>query len=274
MNHIGLDAGSVSVKLVALDSKGSIQSSLYQRHKEQPLPVALEMLKAVGIRESESRSHNFSLSLTGSAGRLLGNILGIAPVNEVVAYAYATRKLYPHIRTIIELGGEDSKLIILGEDSYSARDFYMNSVCAAGTGSFLDQQAERLRLSIEQFSELSLKSQRPPRIAGRCSVFAKSDMIHLQQIATPVEDIVAGLCFAVARNFKGSIARGRELAYPVSFQGGVAANSGMIRAFKEIFGIDELFVPTPAISILSPISRYISSSPCLTASIGLPEVIR
>ena len=96
---------------------------------------------------------------------------------------------------------------------------------------------------MEEFSELSLKSQRPPRIAGRCSVFAKSDMIHLQQIATPVEDIVAGLCFAVARNFKGSIARGRELAFPVSFQGGVAANSGMIRAFKEIFGIDELFVP-------------------------------
>lgn len=243
MKHIGLDAGSVSVKLVVLDGNGSIQSSLYQRHKGQPLPVAYEMLKAVLIRESEAGSLNFSLSLTGSAGRLLGNILGIAPVNEVVAYAYATRKLYPHIRTIIELGGEDSKLIILGEDSYSARDFYMNSVCAAGTGSFLDQQAERLRLSIGEFSELSLRSQRPPRIAGRCSVFAKSDMIHLQQIATPVEDIVAGLCFAVARNFKGSIARGRELSFPVSFQGGVAANSGMIRAFKEIFGIDELFVP-------------------------------
>jgi activator of 2-hydroxyglutaryl-CoA dehydratase len=85
----------------------------------------------------------------------------------------------------------------------------MNSVCSAGMGSFLDQQAERLRLGIEQFSELSLKSQKPPRIAGRCSVFAKSDMIHLQQIGTPMEEIVTGLSFAVARNFKGSIARGR-----------------------------------------------------------------
>ena len=108
MKHIGLDAGSVSVKLVALDGNGSIQSSLYQRHKGQPLHVAYEMLKAVVIRESEAGSQNFSLSLTGSAGRLLGNILGLAPVNEVVAHAYATRKLYPHIRTIIELGGEDS----------------------------------------------------------------------------------------------------------------------------------------------------------------------
>ncbi len=205
-------------------------------------PAPLTKGGITGGRTRHLTPHS-SLSLTGSAGRLIGSVLGVTPVNEVVAYAYATRKLYPHIRTIIELGGEDSKLIILGDDSYSIKDFYMNSVCAAGTGSFLDQQAERLRLSIEEFSELSLKSQRPPRIAGRCSVFAKSDMIHLQQIATPVEDIVAGLCFAVARNFKGSIARGRELAFPISFQGGVAANNGMVRAFKEIFGIAELFVP-------------------------------
>ncbi len=253
---IGLDAGSVSVKLAVLDEKGGKLKTFYRRHRGQPLRVALELLKEVsggkgqgsgaqGLRPSDSGIHHslFSLSLTGSAGRLLGEVLGVEPVNEVVAYAYANRRLYHHIKTIIELGGEDSKLIIVGEDSNTARDFSMNSVCAAGTGSFLDQQAERLRLSIEEFSELSLKSKNPPRIAGRCSVFAKSDMIHLQQIATPVEDIVAGLCFAVARNFKGSIARGREMVLPVSFQGGVAANAGMIRAFREILGLDELFVP-------------------------------
>ncbi|MEW6109099.1 MAG: acyl-CoA dehydratase activase [Nitrospirota bacterium] len=268
MKFIGIDAGSVSVKIVVLDEKGSSLYSNYQRHRGQPLRVALELLKAVTCRELQVTSNgllpppppltkggitevrgsslvtrHFSLSVTGSAGRLIGSILDIEPVNEVVAYAYATRRLYPNIRTVIELGGEDSKLIITGEDSKSAKDFSMNSVCAAGTGSFLDQQAERLRLSIEEFSEMSLRSKKPPRIAGRCSVFAKSDMIHLQQIATPVEDIVAGLCFAVARNFKGSIARGREILTPVSFQGGVAANMGMIRAFKEVFGLEELFVP-------------------------------
>jgi predicted CoA-substrate-specific enzyme activase len=237
MNFIGLDAGSVSVKLVVLDKGGNRLHSVYQRHKGQPLAVALELLTPYCSRD------NFSLSLTGSAGRLIGSVLGIEPVNEVVAYAYATRRLYPQILTIVELGGEDSKLIMLREGSGVAKDFSMNSVCAAGTGSFLDQQAERLRLSIEEFSELCLKSKNPPRIAGRCSVFAKSDMIHLQQIATPVEDIVAGLCFAVARNFKGSIARGREIKSPVSFQGGVAANAGMVRAFREIFGLDDLFVP-------------------------------
>ncbi len=242
MRYIGLDAGSVSVKLIVLDEGGRRLRSFYQRHKGQPLITALELLKTV-IKEKNLDTKTLSLSITGSAGRLIGSVLGIEPVNEVVAYAYATSRLFPQIRSIIELGGEDSKLIVLGEDCRSAKDFAMNSVCAAGTGSFLDQQAERLRLSIEEFSALCLKSKNPPRIAGRCSVFAKSDMIHLQQIATPVEDIVAGLCYAVARNFKGAIARGREIISPVSFQGGVAANAGMIRAFKDIFGLADLFVP-------------------------------
>ncbi|MEC4675440.1 MAG: acyl-CoA dehydratase activase [Nitrospirota bacterium] len=251
MKYIGLDAGSVSVKVVVLDEGGGILYSSYQRHRGRPLAVALEILQRIAGNELNEEQRNvgppsgndFSLSVTGSAGRLIGEILNIDPVNEVAAYSYSTRRLYPYIRTIIELGGEDSKLITLREDSNAPEDFSMNSVCAAGTGSFLDQQAERLRLSIEEFSELSLKSGKPPRIAGRCSVFAKSDMIHLQQIATPVEDIVAGLCFAVARNFRGSIARGRELLLPVTFQGGVAANKGMVRAFKEVFGFEELFVP-------------------------------
>ena len=241
---IGLDAGSVSVKLVILDEKGNRLYSHYERHKGHPVSIALEVLKNVQNKTTDSEFiSDWSLSVTGSAGKLIASVLRIEPVNEIVAQAFSTQNLFPHIRAIIEMGGEDSKLILLGEDGRSVIDFSMNSVCAAGTGSFLDQQAERLRLTIEEFSELALKSKRPPRIAGRCSVFAKSDMIHLQQIATPVEDIVAGLCFAVARNFKGSISRGRKITPPVSFQGGVASNKGMVRAFKEIFELDELFVP-------------------------------
>ncbi|HET6364682.1 MAG TPA: acyl-CoA dehydratase activase, partial [Nitrospirota bacterium] len=235
MKIIGLDAGSVSVKAVVFDAAGAVLKQHYQKHKGRPVQVALEILRTFGNGEE------CSIAVTGSAGKLIARILGVDPINEIVAQAYATRKLYPHIRTIIEMGGEDSKLILLGDAG--VKDFSMNSVCAAGTGSFLDQQAERLRLSIEEFSELSLESQKPPRIAGRCSVFAKSDMIHLQQIATPVGEIVAGLCFAVARNFNGSIARGRSIVPPVSFQGGVAANRGMVRAFKEVLELDDLFVP-------------------------------
>src|SRR5512147_105265 len=235
MKIAGLDAGSVSVKVVVLDSSGNVLQKHYRKHRGQPVRVALEMLKEAGA------DADCSLAVTGSAGKHIAGILGIGSVNEVVAQASAMRRLHPHIRTVIEMGGEDSKLILL--DGGGVKDFSMNSACAAGTGSFLDQQAERLRLSIEEFSELSLGSRKPPRIAGRCSVFAKSDMIHLQQIATPVEEIAAGLCFAVARNFRGSIARGRSIVPPVSFQGGVAANKGMVRAFREILELGELFVP-------------------------------
>ena len=246
MNFIGLDAGSVSVKLVILDENGNLLCKIYRRHKGHPLAVALDTLKEITQKERNVKIRagaDFSLSITGSAGRLIASILGIEPLNEIMAQAYSSQRLCPQIKTIIEMGGEDSKLILLGEDGRSVKDFSMNSVCAAGTGSFLDQQAERLRLSIEEFSDLALTSKKPPRIAGRCSVFAKSDMIHLQQIATGVEDIIAGLCFAVARNFKGSIARGRTIIPPVSFQGGVAANKGLVRALKEIFVLEELYVP-------------------------------
>jgi len=233
---IGLDLGSVSVKMVELDSKGDILSSVYKRHYGQPLQAAVEFLKDIkpGRR----------LVVTGSAGKLLASILGVVHVNEVIALAAAVGRYHPETRTVIEMGGEDSKLLVL--DRGRLKDFSMNSACAAGTGSFLDQQADRLNIKIEgEFGELAMKSKNPPRIAGRCSVFAKSDMIHLQQLATPDYDIVAGLCFAVARNFKSTIGRGKKLEPPFLFLGGVAANVGMVRAFREVLdrGDDALKVP-------------------------------
>ncbi len=167
-----------------------------------------------------------------------------------MAQSSSVARLYPQAKTVIEMGGEDSKLIVMdpeaGNSASQLSDFAMNTVCAAGTGSFLDQQAKRIGVSIEtEFGELALQSKNPPQIAGRCSVFAKSDMIHLQQIATPVHDIVAGLCFAVARNFRSNLARGRELEKPVVFQGGVAANAGVVRAFLEVLDMrdGELIIP-------------------------------
>ncbi len=236
MYFIGLDAGSVAIKLVVLDASGSILRRDYVRHYGHPVGTAATLLKEV-----KKLYPGGGLSLTGSAAKVLASALGIKHLNEIISQSYSIKKLFPLINTIIEIGGEDSKLILM--EGGQIRDFSMNSVCAAGTGSFLEQQAERLRMSIEEFSEISVHSARPSKIAGRCSVFAKSDMIHLQQIATPMEDIVSGLCFAVARNFKSSIVKGRDLKLPVAFQGGVAANKGMVRAFKEVFELDDLFIP-------------------------------
>ncbi len=225
VNIYGLDLGSVSIKLVALDGGGNIISSKYKRHFGQPLQAVSGFLEGI---EPGAR-----LVVTGSAGKLLASILGVAHLNEVIALSAAVGKYFPEVRTVIEMGGEDSKLLVLEQGRL--KDFSMNSACAAGTGSFLDQQADRLNIKIEgEFGELALKSHNPPRIAGRCSVFAKSDMIHLQQLATPDYDIVAGLCFAVARNFKSTLGRGKKTAPPVLFAGGVAANAGMARAFREV----------------------------------------
>ncbi len=236
MVHAGIDIGSVSIKFIILDGSLRPLRTLYLRHRGNPLSLSISLL-----RDTLNEYGNFSLSLTGSGSRFISELLNLKPVNEVIAQAVSTKSLYPFIKTIIEIGGEDSKLIFL--DDNGIRDFSMNSLCAAGTGSFLEQQAERLRLSIEEFSEIASRSRRPAKIAGRCSVFAKSDMIHLQQIATPLEDIVAGLCFAVARNFKGTIARGSDLIPPVAFHGGVSLNRGVIRAFKEVFSLSEIFIP-------------------------------
>ena len=233
----GIDAGSVSVKVAVLDEAGGIVANVYERHGGHPLERALDMLDRL-----QASFPGLRAACTGSSGRRLAVLLGCPHYNELAAFARSTAMLMPGVRTVFEMGGEDSKLLLL-DGRGGLNDFALNSVCAAGTGSFLDQQAERMRLSIEEFAALALRSENPPRIAGRCSVFAKSDMIHLQQIGSPMEDIVAGLCFSVARNFKGAIVRGRPLTPPVAFMGGVALNKGVARAFREVFDLPELVIP-------------------------------
>jgi len=244
--HIGIDIGSISLNTVVINNH-NIEESRYDYCHGKPFHRLREVL---GELIEQYRDYNIAtLSLTGTGGKLASELIGGNYVNEIISQSESVSKLYPKAKTIIEMGGEDSKLIFMdGSDRKSSRlsDFQLNTICAAGTGSFLDQQAKRIGVSIEdEFGKLSLKSKNPPRIAGRCSVFAKSDMIHLQQIATPVHDIVAGLCFAVARNFIGSLARGRKLEFPVIFQGGVAANAGVVRAFRDILGAGkkDLIIP-------------------------------
>ncbi|MBN1415641.1 MAG: hypothetical protein JW973_11110 [Bacteroidales bacterium] len=245
--HLGIDIGSISLNTVLMDDEKRIIEDRYDYCHGKPFHRLREVLEGV---LSEYRQYSVAtLSLTGSGGKLASELIGGYYVNEIIAQSTSVSILYPEARTIIEMGGEDSKLIFMevSEGNVSRlSDFQLNNLCAAGTGSFLDQQAKRIGVSIEnEFGELALKSENPPRIAGRCSVFAKSDMIHLQQIATPVHDIVAGLCFAVARNFISSMARGKKLEFPVMFQGGVAANAGVVRAFREILntGENDLIIP-------------------------------
>jgi predicted CoA-substrate-specific enzyme activase len=243
--YLGIDVGSVSANTVILDDHRNVLEEHYTRIKGQPLQTVQRVLEEALRRIPFEQFH--SIAFTGTGGKLLSELLGGNFINEIIAQGKAVQCFYPQVRTIIDIGGEDSKLILIEEEEgrFKISDFSMNTLCAAGTGSFLDQQASRLGLSIEEFGQLALKSTTPPRIAGRCSVFAKSDMIHLQQIATPDHDIVAGLCYALARNFKSNIGKGKTFVKPISFQGGVAANVGMRKAFLDVLELSdgELIVP-------------------------------
>src|SRR4030066_69624 len=245
---IGLDIGSTSLNTVLIDDNYNILEEYYDYVHGKPFNMLYERLSSI-IKATPDINIK-GIAITGTGGKLASGLIGGIFVNEIIAQAESSGKMFPEARSIIELGGEDSKLIILERDPVTGKtrlvDFEMNSICAAGTGSFLDQQARRIGVAIEnEFGEMALKSVNPPRIAGPCTVFAKSDMIHHQQIATPLHDIVAGLCFALARNFRSNVARSKEIKKPVIFSGGVAANSGMVRAFMEILDLkdEELIIP-------------------------------
>jgi len=247
--YIGIDIGSTSSDVVVLDDDNNILFSGYQRTKGKPIDTVRRQL-----HELFEQKAPFDIALaaaTGSAGRLFAELLDIPFVNEVPAQAAAIYYLYPQFQeaTVIEMGGQDTKLIFLSRQQGRGRvkDFALNTVCAAGTGAFLDQQAQRLGIDIEDaFGKMALESKNVPRMAGRCSVFAKTDMIHLQQQATPTCDIIAGLCIALARNLKSNLGSGRQFVKPIIFTGGVAANSGVVKAMEEVFelGPGEILVPT------------------------------
>jgi len=242
---IGIDIGSVSLNVAVLDADGTFLEGSYERTSGQPMPRLLEALRQ--LRDTVSQA---ALCGTGSGRPLLADLLGLPVENEIVAHAWGAVHYHPEVRSIIEIGGQDSKLILLdgraADGSPLINDQAMNEICAAGTGSFLDQQAARLDVDINgEFGTMALRSERPAAVAGRCSVFAKSDMIHLQQEGYPKEDIIAGLCYALARNYLSNLARGRRLRTPVLFQGGVAANRGVVRAFEDLLelGSGGLVIP-------------------------------
>ena len=267
---LGMDVGSVSVNLVVMTPGGEVLKEEYRRHLGQPQNIALQLLSSL---EPDFPLQNCRLAaFTGLGGKVLAEVLGGTLVNEVITQARGTYHFRPQVRTIIDMGGEDAKLILVGADDGNLviQDFAMNTMCAAGTGSFLDQQAHRLGYTIQQFSQLALKSATPPRIAGRCSVFAKTDMIHLQQGATPDFEIIAGLCLAMARNLKSNISKGKTIAPPVAFQGGVAHNLGVRRALRTIFGLEDadLIIP-PYFCALGAIGAVLMAREQPTANFGL-----
>lgn len=228
---VGIDVGSISAKGVITDQIGTVIAQCYLRTMGRPIDAIREVLKNLK-KEIPQQINIRSVGTTGSARRLAGLMLNADVVkNEIIAHAVAASHSYPDVRTVIEIGGQDSKLIIMRENI--PVDFAMNTVCAAGTGSFLDHQALRLGIPIEDFGGYALKANNTCRIASRCTVFAESDMIHKTQLGIPRNDIIAGLCDAIARNYLSTVAKGKPIEPPILFQGGVAANQGVRHAFEK-----------------------------------------
>lgn len=247
--YLGIDCGSVSLKLVVMDDAKEIIWSDYQRTFGEPLTQLRLIFEKMADRGEMKDIHGFQgVYITGSGRFIIAQLLNGEPVNEITSHGMAGAYFYPDAKTIIEIGGQDSKLIFLdklGNHETVIIDSQMNDICAAGTGSFLDQQAYRLGLSVAELSQKACLSRNPAKISGRCSVFAKTDLIHLQQNGISVPDLAAGLCLAVVRTYLENLIKGREIKKPLIFQGGVAKNEGVRQAFCNLLqlGDHDLIIP-------------------------------
>ena len=239
--YLGIDVGSVTTKLAVLDRNDKLVTNIYLLTEGKPIEMVQQGLTQ--IKQQLPEDVNIcGVATTGSARYLAGVIVGADLVkNEITSHAVATLQYLPEVQTIIEIGGQDSKIIIVRDEVVT--DFGMNTVCAAGTGSFLDHQALRLNVSIEEFSQRSLASDTPVRIAGRCTVFAESDMIHKQQMGHRTEDILYGLCQALVRNYFNNVGLGKDIKPPVVFQGGVAFNQAIVKALQEELNAEVIVPP-------------------------------
>jgi len=230
--YLGIDIGSISTKGVIIDDNNKIISSVYINTDGSPIEATRNLLDKLKIPDNYILK---GIGTTGSARKIIGIMLDANVVkNEITAHAIGTLNLYPNIRTILEIGGQDSKIILINNGIIT--DYAMNTLCAAGTGSFLTSQAKRLGVDVESFGDIAFKSDSPVKIAARCTVFAESDLVHKAQIGYKKNDIIAGLCRSVVLNYVNNVCKGKKIEEPIIFQGGVSKNKGVHKYFEEILG--------------------------------------
>lgn len=230
--YLGIDIGSISTKGVIIDENNKIIASSYLYTEGNPINASKLVIRELKNKFDITKYKIVGVGTTGSARRLIGTILGANTIkNEITAHAIGTTSIYPEVKTIFEIGGQDSKIIII--DNGIVTDYAMNTLCAAGTGSFLSSQAKRLGIPIEEFGKIALTSNNPTKIAARCTVFAESDLVHKSQIGHKKEDIIAGLCQAVVNNYLNNVGKGKKIKPPIVFQGGVSKNIGVVKAFEK-----------------------------------------
>jgi len=233
--YLGIDIGSISTKGVVIDTNNKIIAESYLWTNGNPIQAVKDVLTE--LHKNLPKDYTVvNAGTTGSARKLIGTALGARVIkNEITAHAIGTLSVVPDAKTILEIGGQDSKIILINNGVVI--DYAMNTLCAAGTGSFLSSQARRLDLDLNDFAKLAMKSKNPAKIAARCTVFAESDLVHKAQIGYSKADIVAGLCRAIVLNYLNNVGKGKQIKQPVVFQGGVSKNSAVVKEFEKELGM-------------------------------------
>ena len=231
--YLGIDIGSISTKGVIIDENNNIIASTYLWTEGNPVNAVKKVINDLKNQIKDKNIKVFGVGTTGSARKLIGTMIGANSIkNEITAHAVGTLSINKDVKTIIEIGGQDSKIILL--DNGVVTDYAMNTLCAAGTGSFLSSQSKRLGIDVKDFGKIALSSKNPTNIAARCTVFAESDLVHKIQMGYKKEDIIAGLCKSVASNYLNNVAKGKKIKAPIIFQGGVSKNIGVKKAFEKL----------------------------------------
>lgn len=249
---LGVDIGSVSTKaavVTQVDGKFVVLASYYRRTNGDPLSAVRDTLAQIRkqIDDQGLTIGKMAAATTGSGRYLTADYIGAELVrNEISAQASGALAYADDIDTIFEIGGQDSKYIRLDGDVII--DFEMNKACAAGTGAFLEKQASRLGIPLEEFGDVALGNTRPPDLDWTCTVFSESAMVYYQQNNVPVADLAAGICLASVKNYLNKNVGSREIGKKIAFQGAVAFNKGMVAAYETVLGREIVVAPYPHIT--------------------------
>lgn len=236
---VGIDVGSTTTKIVVMDDKKQILHSDYKRHYAKQ---RLSVRDALDLLEKRYPGARIRLVLTGSGSKMLSEYLQVPFIQEVVANSVALRERYPQVRTAIELGGQDAKIIFFRKEKEELQisDMRMNGSCAGGTGAFIDEIATVLKVPVEEFNHAAEAGTCVYDVSGRCGVYAKTDIQPLLNQGVSKENLALSAFHAIAKQTIGGLAQGLEIEKPVAFEGGpLTFNPALIRVFQERLGLEE-----------------------------------
>ena len=283
---IGLDVGSTTVKAVALDA--ATHEPLFRRYERHHARQALTAAALLDAIASDFPATQATVSVTGSGATELAEAIGAPYIQEVVANANALAHLHPGVRTAIELGGQDAKIIFFSRSAATGEttveDMRMNGSCAGGTGAFIDEIATLLNIPVEEFNGYAERGETPHPISGRCGVYAKTDIQPLLNRGVPKEDLALSTFHAIAKQTIGGLAQGLDINPPVAFEGGpLTFNPELVRVFAERLGLNEGDVVTPrhaetvvalgaALALEGPLARDAAPCDLVKAAAALREL--